>query len=299
MTQLTLNTSLNKVKKFISGKGVTVYADKDFDGPEKLDLDFEKLTDYNRMVNNFKKNKGFILKGSQMKEAIHNGGKINWGKIERGFKKFINNPVVKKVIKVAAPVLGKLAGQAAGAYMGNPAMGDLIGSTAGDAIGNAYGNGFIQNVPKQFMTGLKVVGRRGRPIAKKVLNFAKHEYEANKPAINNFIKGAIKDKIKEKGLDDRLANAVNKTTGINGLGEHATNYLNNGLDRALNVEGQGVGVIKKKRGRPRKVTGAEVKEAEQDMGLGGMRSNAQTMKERMAYVRSFRNKVGGSMISPL
>ena len=308
MTQITLNTSLNKVKKFITGKGVTMYPDKDFNGEEKLELNFEKLADYNRMVKNFKAGKGFILKQSQLKDVLHNGSGIkeDMRRLKRGWNKFVNDPTVKKIgkfaIKNLAVPAGEALGTAAGAYMGNPQLGMMAGQMIGEVVADKYGNGVMQDMGRKFTSvARKGLTRYGKPALREAIKVGKREFNTYKPILKDMAKEVIKKKIAESGIADDVERKVTGFTGQSQHGQFAKQLMYDAVDKALPNETVQVGgaVEARKRGRPKKATATEVKEAEMKMGLGGTRLNFKDIKEKMAYVRSCRRKVGGSMLVPV
>jgi len=306
MTQITLNTSLNKVKKFITGKGVTMYPDEK--GEEKLELNFEKLKDYNRMVKNFKANKGFILKQSQVKEVLHNGAglKEDMRRLKRGWNKFVSDPTVKKIgkfaIKNLAPMAGEALGSVAGAYMGNPEIGMVAGKMVGDAVADKYGNGIMQDMGRKFSSvAKKGMTRYGKPALREAMRVGTREFNNYKPILKDMAKEVIKKKIAESGIADDVERRVTALTGQSQHGQFARQMVYDAVDKALPNESVqvGSGVEARKRGRPKKATALEVKEAEMNMGLGGTRLHFKDIKEKMAYVRSCRRKLGGSMLVPV
>lgn len=292
MPQITLNTSINKIKKFVTGKGVTVYGNES--GDQKLDLDFENLKDYNRMVRNFKGNKGFILKGSQMREAKHNGGDI-LKDLKRGWNKFTKDATVRKIgkraIKILAPMAGEAIGTAVGTYAGNPAMGMMAGKMIGDTVADKYGEGFRQDVGRTFSRAMKVA----KPVAIKGFRYIKSEL--NRPEVRKIAKDLIKSSIQKSGVVDQVGDMVNRQTGTT-LGNELGPAINRGIDNALKVEG---GAIKRGRGRPRKPvhTEADVVMEATHQGMGGDRAFHNDIKRRMEIVRSYRKKTveGGSFLA--
>ena len=304
MTQITLKTSLGKVRKFITGKGVTMHPDEDFNGEEKLELNFEKLKDFNRMIKNFRARKGFILKQSQLKDVLHNGAglKEDMRRLKRGWNKFIGNDTVKKIGKFAAknivPMAAESLGSLAGAYMGSPEVGMAAGRMIGQTVADKYGDGFM-SMGKKF----SAVARRGynasQPIRELAIKTGREKFEQYKPLAKDMAKEMIKRKINESGLADEVERRVSGFTGQSQHGEMARQMMNNAVDNALSNEEVLVGSGLKKRGRPRKVSALEVQEASMQMGLGGTRLNFKNINDRMAYVRSCRRKVGGSMLVPV
>lgn len=292
MPQITLNTSINKIKKFVTGKGVTVYGNES--GDQKLDLDFENLKDYNRMVRNFKGNKGFILKGSQMREAKHNGGDI-LKDLKRGWNKFTKDATVRKIgrkaIKVLAPMAGEALGTAAGTFFGAPEIGLVAGKLAGDYVADKYGEGFRQDVGRFAKRAMKVV----KPVAIGGFKFMKNEL--NRPEVRKIAKDLIKSSIQKSGVVDQVGDMVNRQTGTT-LGNELGSAINKGIDNALNVEG---GAIKRGRGRPRKPVHneADVVMEATHLGMGGDRAFHNDIKRRMEIVRSYRRKSvdGGSFLA--
>ena len=269
---VTFFTTAKKIKKLVGDKGVRMHPDEDLNGELELELTFKTLKDFNKIHSNFNSGKGFILKQSMIES--HNGGDI-LKDIGRGFKKFIKNPVVKKIIKVGAPMAGKALGAMIASRTGaNPALGAEIGTVIGSEVGNQYGSGVMQDMQRRLGATMKTVGRRAKPIMKTGLRLAKKEFETHKPVLKDMAKNIIMRELNNSATVDKIVNTMNEKAGVP-IGDYAKGYATNRINSALSdpVTGEGV---KRGRGRPRKiVTGGEIAQAESQMGLGGTRLTSQ------------------------